>query len=61
MAVRVTLTCVLPEIWGADEAWDNGGPEAVKELLWKDIAAFAEDAEWTMEKTTAYTLSVSRD
>ena len=44
MSVRVTLTAVLPDWWGADAAWDECGPEQVRALLNEDWHAFVEDA-----------------
>jgi len=50
MPVRVTLTKVLPDWWGADEAWEDGGAEFVKLLVQEDMLAFIEDIEWKIEK-----------
>lgn len=50
MSILVTLSLLLPDWWGADDAWKNGGYDEVKELLWEDITSFAEDAAWKIEK-----------
>lgn len=48
--IRVTLTLDMPDWWGADESWADGGAGQVKELVKEDVQAFAEDATWTVEK-----------
>jgi hypothetical protein len=50
MPVKVTLELMLPEWWGADFAFDDGGPEGVKELILEDLSAFAEDAKWDIQQ-----------
>lgn len=53
MSIRVTLTLILPEFWGADDAWECGGPAAVKDLIYEDVLAFIDDvneANWKIEK-----------
>lgn len=50
--VRVTLTLELPDdegLWGANDAYREGGEKAVEDLMWEDIAAFAQQAEWKIE------------
>jgi len=53
MTVRVTLTLDLPDWWGADEAWEIGGANYVKELIEEDVSAFVEDAAWTITRHAA--------
>jgi hypothetical protein len=48
--IRVTLTKILEAWWGADETWEDGGPELVKKLLHEDLEAVVEDMQWTIEK-----------
>lgn len=48
--IRVTLTLDMPEIWGADETFAAGGPEAVKELVLEDTSAYIWEAAWKIEK-----------
>lgn len=53
--IRVTVTCDLPDFWGADEQWEacNGDPSVMREFIWEDLSAFAEDATWKIEKLEA--------
>lgn len=46
MSVRVELKLTLPDWWGADDAFEMGGPDLVKEIILEDLSAFAEDAAW---------------
>ena len=46
MAIKVTLTSVLPDWWGAEYSWKSHGPEGVKELILEDVQAFVEEATW---------------
>ncbi len=48
--IRVLLKIDLPGWWGAEDAMDDGGEEAVKELCNEDIQAFLEGVEWTIVK-----------
>ena len=48
--IRVTYSVDLPEWWGADECYEDGGEKAVIELVHEDISAFLEDGAWTVEK-----------
>lgn len=45
-AIRVTVTAILNEdLWGATDAFANGGEGAVVELIMEDIGAFFEEAK----------------
>ena len=46
--IRILLKIDLAEWWGAEDAMEDGGEEAVKELCHEDIQAFLEGAEWTI-------------
>lgn len=46
--IRVLLKIDLPEWWGAENALEDGGDAALKELCHEDIEAFLECAEWTI-------------
>jgi hypothetical protein len=48
--IRVTLTVDMPEWWGAETAFAEGGEAAVKELCQEDIFALVEDATWKIEE-----------
>ena len=48
--IRVTLTLKLPEIWGADDAYEQGRGLAIKNLVMEDVEAFAQQANWQIEK-----------
>lgn len=50
MPVRVTLSLVLPEWWGADEFWEDGGAPAVQAAVYDDLSAFADEAVWEVKK-----------
>ena len=42
MAIRVTLTGILPDAWKADKAFAKGGQAAVEELIGQDLQALYE-------------------
>lgn len=45
-AVRVTVTATLKEdLWGATDAFADGGESAVVELIMEDMSAFFEEAK----------------
>ena len=46
--IRVLLKIDLPAWWGAENALEDGGDAALKELCHEDIKAFLECAEWTI-------------
>ena len=48
--IRVTLTLKIPEIWGADDAYAEGRGQAIKNLVMEDVMAFAQQADWHIEK-----------
>jgi hypothetical protein len=52
MAIKVTISAVLPDWWGADEAWENNGAERVYELIKECPIAFltGKTTVWTIEK-----------
>ena len=51
VAVRITLKIApLPDWWGADQAWDEGGKRSVRELVMEDLVALIDDAVWKIEK-----------
>lgn len=50
MAVRVTLTGILDDFWGADETFDSGGQASVRELLEEDLSAMMENLSLKVEK-----------
>jgi PDDEXK-like domain of unknown function (DUF3799) len=54
MAVRVTISAILPDWWGADEAWEDGGEKCVRELIDEDQYAFLNDetTHWKIEFIT---------
>ena len=43
MAIRVTLTGILPDDWEADKAFATGGQAAVGELIQQDLPALYEN------------------
>lgn len=55
MTVKLTLTLTFPEMWGADEFWEDGKEAAIKDMIQEDQSAFVEDAidygTWKIEKT----------
>jgi len=53
MPIRVTLSCILSDIWGADEAYAAGGAMAVRELINEDLSAFVEECGVKVEKIPA--------
>ena len=42
MAIRVTLTGILPDAWKADKAFSTGGQAAVEELIEQDLPGLYE-------------------
>lgn len=48
--IRVIYTVDLPDIWGADECYEDGGEKAVIELVHEDIAEFLEGGTWSVER-----------
>ena len=52
MSVTVTLSATLPDWWGADEAFADGGEAAIKEMIEEDLFAFAEDAVWVIKQSS---------
>lgn len=46
--IRVLLKIDMPEWWGAEDAFADGGDTAVKELAMEDVQAFIEGAEWVI-------------
>lgn len=48
--IRVTYTVDLPEWWGADECYEDGGKSSVIELMYEDIGAFLEGGSWSVER-----------
>lgn len=48
--IRVTLTGILDDFWGADECFADGGQGAIRELLEEDLAAMMENLTLTVEK-----------
>lgn len=48
--IRVTYTVDLPEGWGADECYDDGGESSVIELMYEDIGAFLAEGSWSVER-----------
>lgn len=50
--IQVTFTKVLDDLWGADEAYEDGGPQAVIELLGEDLVSFITDnsGTWTVTR-----------
>ena len=50
MAIRVTLTGILDEFWGADECFEAGGQGAVRDLVEEDLSALMENLTMTVEK-----------
>ena len=53
--VRVTYTVDLPEWWGAEECYEDGGEFAVIELIHEDIVAFLEGGSWSVQKINPLT------
>ena len=48
--IRVTATNILDEsLWGAQEAYDEGGEKGGLEVIQEDWYAFLEDAKWKVE------------
>lgn len=43
--IKVTLTLELSDLWGAEDAYADGGSAAVLEVIKEDIGAFFEEAE----------------
>jgi hypothetical protein len=54
MAIKVTISAVLPDWLDADKVWETGGMEAIRELVYEDDTAFLTEptAVWTIEKVT---------
>lgn len=50
MSIRVVIESTLPDWWGADDAFEDGGTDTVKELILEDLSAFVEDAKWIITK-----------
>lgn len=50
MAIRVTLTGILADFWGADECFEDGGQGAIRELLQEDLSAMMEELTLKVEK-----------
>lgn len=44
--IRVTYTIDLPELWGADAAFAEGGEDAVIELVFEDPIEFLTGGAW---------------
>lgn len=56
MPVRVTVTSLLPDWWGADEAYADGGAKLVEDLVKEDIFAFFEDADIIVDQFSDFVL-----
>jgi hypothetical protein len=52
MAIRVTLTGVLDEFWGADQCFADGGQGAVRELIEEDLPALMENLTLKVEQVS---------
>ena len=52
--IRVTFSRVLEFIWGAEEAFSEGGSDAVLDLIAEDFNAFMTDpgGTWLVEPIT---------
>lgn len=61
MAIRVTLTGILDDFWGADEAFAAGGITAVRELLEEDLPAMMENLTIKVLKVEEEPVVISAD
>ena len=43
--IRLTITLDMPDYWGADDAFDDGGIDCLRELISEDVGAFWEDVK----------------
>lgn len=58
--VRVTYTIDLPEWWGADECYRDGGHVAVVDLIQEDTVAFLDGGTWTVEMVSENNLDQTK-
>lgn len=57
MAIRITLTGILDDFWGADECYEAGGQSAVRELVEEDLSALMENLSFKIEKVEDSTVN----